>query len=251
MNPLERILIIEDEAPMRRILGDCLERQGYRVLLAVDGEDGLAKAMAEKPDLILLDIMMPRLDGLALCSELRRLGQRVPILILTARGRVKDRVEGLDRGADDFLSKPFSREELLARVRAVLRRIERQTRALTTVTLGHVVLDFTQQRATREGRELHLTAKEFAVMRLLLEKPGEPISRERFLDVVWGYSMFPTTRTVDKHIASLRAKIEENPDQPRFIQTVHAVGYRLELPEASETAGEVTKPSQLNPAVGS
>lgn len=231
MNALARILIIEDEAPMRRILGDCLEGEGYRILLAADGEQGLASAMAEKPDLILLDIMMPRLDGLAVCSELRRLGQRVPILILTARGRVEDRVRGLDLGADDFLPKPFSRDELLARVRALLRRVKRQERALTTLTLGAVHLDFVQQRATRDGREIHLTAKEFAMLRLLLENPGQPVSRDRFLDIVWGYAVFPTTRTVDKHIGSLRAKIEDDPDEPRHIQTVHAVGYRLELPQ--------------------
>ncbi len=233
MSPLSRILIVEDEASMRRILGDCLERQGYRVFFAADGEQGLATALAEKPDLILLDIMMPRLDGLAVCSELRRLGQRVPILILTARGRVEDRVRGLDLGADDFLAKPFSREELLARVRALLRRVEREQKTRTTVTLGGLCLDFVRQRAIRDGREIHFTAKEFAMLRLLLEKPGEPVSRDRFLDIVWGYAVFPTTRTVDKHIGSLRTKIEENPDEPRFIQTVHGVGYRLELPGGS------------------
>jgi DNA-binding response OmpR family regulator len=245
MNSGARILIIEDEAPMRRILGDCLERQGYRPLFAADGEEGLAKALSEKPDLIVLDIMMPRLDGMAVCSELRRLEQRAPILMLTARGRIEDRVQGLDRGADDFLSKPFSREELLARIRALLRRVTRQTHAVNSVTLGSVWLDFVHQRATRHGQELHLTAKEFAMMRLLVESEGEPISRERFLDLVWGYSVFPTTRTVDKHVASLRGKIEENPEEPRFIRTVHAVGYRLELPD--RTVEEVTNPSQSRP----
>jgi DNA-binding response OmpR family regulator len=230
---MSRILIIEDELPMRTVLSDCLERQGHRVLLAADGDVGLQKAIAEKPDLILLDLMMPKLDGYALCAELRRLSNPVPILILTAKGRVEDRVRGLDLGADDFLSKPFSRDELLARVRALLRRVERQTRALKTVTLGQVRLDFVRQRAWRQEHPLHLTAKEFAVMRLLLENPGEPVSRERFLDVVWGYAAFPTTRTIDKHIAGLRAKIEDDPDQPRWIQTVHGVGYRLDLPDPS------------------
>jgi DNA-binding response OmpR family regulator len=200
------------------------------VLLAADGESGLDKAVREKPDLILLDIMMPRLDGFALCAELRRLGQAVPILMLTAKGRVEDRVSGLDSGADDYLVKPFSRDELLARVRALLRRVQKETRALGQVTLGEVRLDFVQQRAFRKDRELSLTAKEFAVLRLLLEHPGEVVSRDQFLDVVWGYTAFPTTRTVDKHIASLRAKIEEHPDQPRWIQTVHGVGYRLDAP---------------------
>ena len=228
---MSRILIIEDELPMRTALSDCLERQGHRVLLAADGAAGLDKALQEKPDLILLDVMMPKLDGFALCAELRRLANPVPVLILTAKGRVEDRVRGLDLGADDFLAKPFSRDELLARVRALLRRVERQTRVLKTVCLGAVRLDFGQQRAWCRDQPLYLTAKEFAMLRLLLEHPGEPVSRERFLDVVWGYTAFPTTRTVDKHIASLRGKIEEDADHPRWIQTVHAVGYRLELPD--------------------
>jgi DNA-binding response OmpR family regulator len=231
MNSHPRILVVEDELPMRTALRDCLERQGYRVLLAPDGESGLEKAIKEKPDLIVLDIMMPRLDGFGVCAELRRLANAVPILILTAKGKVEDRVNGLDVGADDFLVKPFSREEFLARVRALLRRVQRQTRVLKTVMLGAVGIDFVQQRAWRNETALYLTAKEFAMLRLLLESPGEPVSRDRFLDVVWGYTAFPTTRTVDKHIASLRSKIEDDPDQPRWIKTVHAVGYRLDLPD--------------------
>jgi DNA-binding response OmpR family regulator len=233
-HPLPRILVVEDELPMRVALRDTLERQGYRVLVADDGEAGLAKALDSQPDLIVLDVMMPRLDGFALCAELRRLAQNLPILMLTAKGRVEDRVSGLDAGADDYLVKPFSRDELLARVRALLRRSQRQARSLKTVTLGEVRLDFVQQRAWRRQRELSLTAKEFAMLRLLLENPGEPVSRERFLDVVWGLTAFPTTRTVDKHIASLRAKIETDPDQPVYIQTVHAVGYRIEVPPGAD-----------------
>ena len=228
--PLPRILVVEDELPMRTVLRDCLERQGYRVLIAVDGEQGLGRALSEKPDLIILDVMMPRLDGFAVCAELRRLTVSAPILILTAKGRVEDRVTGLDSGADDFLVKPFSREELLARVRALWRRFQRQSRALANVSLGEVRLDFVQQRAWRGDQPLALTAKEFAMLRLMLTTPGEPVSRDRFLDVVWGYTAFPTTRTVDKHIASLREKIESNPEEPRWIQTVHAVGYRIEAP---------------------
>lgn len=241
MNTAERILVIEDELPMRIVLRDCLERQGYRVLLSSDGEEGLAKAIDEQPDLILLDLMLPRLDGLSLCAELRRLGQRTPILILTAKGKVEDRVRGLDSGADDFLAKPFSRDELLARVRALLRRVERQAKRLTTASLGEVKIDFVEQRALRGERELHLTAKEFAMLRLLFERPGEPISREQFLDLVWGYAVFPTTRTVDRHIASLRAKVEEDPDQPRYIQTVHAVGYRLQTGEPAHPSARSYK----------
>jgi len=224
---MNRILIIEDERPMRAALGDALEGEGYRVLTAADGEEGLARALSDLPDLILLDLMMPRLDGYALCAELRRLGNPVPILILTAKGRLADRVKGLDLGADDYLVKPFSTGELLARVRAMLRRVNRSVAALKTLALGDVRIDFTKQQVARGRKTLHLTAKEFAMLRLLAESGGEPVSRERFLDVVWGYGAFPTTRTVDNHIATLRAKIEKDPDKPRWIQTVHGVGYRL------------------------
>lgn len=232
---MERILIIEDELPMRTALKDCLEAEDYRVLTAVDGESGLQRALGEKPDLILLDIMMPRLDGYALCAELRRLGNPVPILMLTAKGQVEDRVHGLDVGADDYLVKPFSTDELLARVRAMLRRVQKPARQLKTLSLGDVRIDFTQQKAWRGRKPLHLTTKEFSMLRLLAAARGEPVSRERFLDIVWGYTAFPTTRTVDNHVASLRSKIEKNPDEPRWIQTVHGVGYRLEPPEFAKS----------------
>jgi DNA-binding response OmpR family regulator len=237
---MERILIIEDELPMRTALQDCLEAEGYRVLSAADGERGLERAVREKPDLILLDIMMPKLDGYALCAELRKLGHITPILMLTAKGQVQDRVRGLDVGADDYLVKPFSTDELLARVRALLRRRHRSDRSLATVILGEVRLDFVKQQAWRGRKELHLTAKEFSVLRLLLEADGQPVTREQFLDVAWGYAAFPTTRTVDNHIATLRAKLEPDPDQPRWIKTVHGVGYRVERPEADKAESRVT-----------
>ena len=226
---MERILVIEDELPMRTALQDVLVGEGYRVLAAADGQIGLQRAADEKPDLILLDVMMPRLDGYAVCAELRRLSSPVPILMLTAKGQVEDRVQGLDVGADDYLVKPFSTEELLARVRAMLRRVQRQSRMPRTLTLGDAHVDLVRQTATRSRKPLHLTAKEFAMLRLMAESPGEPVSRERFLDVVWGYTAFPTTRTVDNHIASLRGKLERDPDAPRWIKTVHGVGYKLDL----------------------
>jgi len=224
---MERILIIEDELPMRTALADALAAEGYRVLTAANGEHGLERAIAEKPDLVLLDIMMPRLDGYAVCTELRRLAVPVPILMLTAKGQVEDRVTGLDAGADDYLIKPFSTEELLARVRALLRRTRRQGQVPTRLNLGEVEIDLIRQTAMRRRKSLHLTAKEFAMLRLMAETPAEPVTRERFLDVVWGYTAFPTTRTVDTHIATLRSKIERNPDEPKWITTVHGVGYKL------------------------
>jgi DNA-binding response OmpR family regulator len=225
----ERILIIEDEAPMRRALGDLLAAEGYRALTAADGEGGLQRALAEKPDLILLDIMMPKLDGFALCAELRRLANPVPVVMLTAKGQIEDRVNGLDVGADDYLVKPFSTDELLARVRALLRRVERISRGPLKLSLGEVEIDLARQTAVSGKKQIPLTAKEFAMLRLMAEAGGEPVTREKFLDVVWGYTAFPTTRTVDNHIASLRAKLERNPDEPRWVKTVHGVGYKLEL----------------------
>jgi DNA-binding response OmpR family regulator len=229
---MERILIVEDELPMRRALEDVLAAEGYRALSAADGESGLRRALEEKPDLILLDIMMPRLDGYAVCEELRRLAIPVPILMLTAKGQVEDRVAGLDAGADDYLVKPFSTEELLARVRALLRRTRRQPHGPARLKLGGVEIDLARQTAMRGRKSVHLTAKEFAMLRLMAEASGEPVSRERFLDTVWGYTAFPTTRTVDNHIASLRAKLEPDPDQPRWLKTVHGVGYRLDFTKA-------------------
>lgn len=225
---MSRILIIEDETPMRTALADVLEGEGYRPLTAADGEIGLRKAVEEKPDLILLDIMMPKLDGFAVCAELRRLGNPVPVLMLTAKGQIEDRVAGLDVGADDYLVKPFSTEELLARVRALLRRSHRQGKTATKLKLGDVEVDLARQTAMRGRKPIHLTAKEFSMLRLMAEAAGEPVSREKFLDAVWGYTSFPTTRTVDNHIASLRAKLEKNPDAPRWLKTVHGVGYKLE-----------------------
>jgi DNA-binding response OmpR family regulator len=225
---MERILIIEDETPMRTALADLLAGEGYRALTAADGESGLNRALTELPDLILLDVMMPKLDGFVVCAELRRLANEVPVLMLTAKGQIEDRVTGLDAGADDYLVKPFSTEELLARVRALLRRAERKSKTPAQLKLGDVRIDLARQTAARGTKEIHLTAKEFAMLRLLAEAEGEPVSREKFLDVVWGYTAFPTTRTVDNHIASLRAKLEKNPDAPRWFKTVHGVGYRLE-----------------------
>lgn len=229
---MSRILILEDELPMRTALTDLLAAQGYRVAACADGVSGLDRALAELPDLLLLDVMMPGLDGFSVCREVRRASPRLPILMLTAKGQVDDRVTGLDAGADDYLVKPFSSRELLARVRALLRRGEREAAAVEQIQFGDVAVDFAKQTCSRAGKAVALSAKEFGILKLLAEHAGEPVSRERFLEVVWGYNAFPTTRTVDNQILALRQKLEPDPAQPRHLVTVHGVGYRLEMTKA-------------------
>ena len=224
---MPRLLLIEDELPMRTALVDLFQANGYRVLAAADGPTGLERALADPPDLLVLDVMMPGLDGFSVCREVRRRVATLPILLLTAKGQVDDRVTGLDAGADDYLVKPFSGRELLARVRALLRRTDRRA-AAETLAFGDVTVDFVKQTCTRAGRDLPLTAKEFGILKLLAERPGEPVTREQFLEVVWGYNAYPTTRTVDNQLLSLRAKLEPDPARPRHLLTVHGVGYRLE-----------------------
>jgi DNA-binding response OmpR family regulator len=229
---MPRILIIEDELPMRIALTDLMQAQGYRVITAADGEAGLERALTEKPDLLLLDVMMPRLDGYSVCCEIRRVAPALPILMLTARGQVEHRVAGLDAGADDYLVKPFSSRELLARVRSLLRRTERKAAMVERIAFGDVEIDFSKQVCVRAGKRIALTAKEFGMLKLLAEQPNEPVSRERFLEIVWGYNAYPTTRTVDNQILSLRTKLEPEPASPRYLTTVHGVGYRLEMTKA-------------------
>lgn len=224
-----RLLIIEDELPMRIALVKTLEAEGYRVISAVDGPSGLESALTEKVDLILLDVMLPGLDGYALCREIRQRGKEVPVLMLTARGQVQDRVDGLDCGADDYLVKPFSMKELLARVRALLRRQSRVEAVPDGFQLGDLKLDFRKQNASREGDTVEFTTREWDMLKLLVSAKGEPISREQFLDEVWEYNAWPTTRTVDNFIAKLRAKVERNANEPEFILTVRGLGYQLNM----------------------
>ncbi len=225
---MSRILIVEDEVAMRTALVDLLQAQDYRVIAASNGTAGLQRTLEDAPDLLLLDVMMPAMDGFSVCREVRRHAPSLPILLLTAKGQLDDRVAGLDAGADDYLVKPFSNQELLARVRALLRRGQRSAAAIESIALGDVHVDFARKSCTRAGGAVALSAREFAILKLLAERAGEPVTREQFLDLVWGYNAYPTTRTVDNQILSLRSKIEADPASPRFLLTVHGVGYRLE-----------------------
>jgi DNA-binding response OmpR family regulator len=222
-----KILIIEDEPNMVMGLTDNFEVEGYEVVSATDGQTGLAKAMAEKPDLIILDIMMPRKSGLGVCKELRAKGYTMPVVMLTARGQEADKVIGLELGADDYVTKPFSIRELLARVKAVLRRVEGRGEGIEQYSFGDIELDFVKHRAAKKKRPLELSTKEFELLKFFVQHRGETVSRERLLDEVWGYEQFPTTRTVDNHVAKVRQKVEEVPSEPQYIITIHGVGYKF------------------------
>ena len=226
---MPRILIIEDELPMRTALVDTLRdaNSDYRILTASDGLEGLEKAQAERPDLILLDVMMPKLDGLTVCRQIRRHGLKMPVLMLTAKGQIDDKVEGFEAGADDYLVKPFNRRELLARVGAMLRRVHDQSSTPDKISFGDVKLDFSKTECSVKGRPISLTPKEWAMLRLLAETPGEVITRETFLDRVWGYGSYPVTRTVDNHMLRLRQKLEADPADPKHLLTTNKSGYRL------------------------
>lgn len=223
---MARILVIEDDPAILRGLADNLACESHDVLTAADGESGYALARTGKPDLIVLDLMLPRMSGYEVCRKLRADGVTTPIVMLTARGDEADRIVGLDLGADDYITKPFSVRELLARIRAVLRRAQVQSALPAELRFGNVAVDFRRYEAQKDGRPIDLTRKEFGLLRLLAARSGEPVTRDDLLNEVWGYDATPTTRTVDNHVASLRAKLEDNPSDPRHLCTVHGVGYK-------------------------
>jgi two-component system alkaline phosphatase synthesis response regulator PhoP len=224
---LSRILIVEDEPDMVLGLKDNFEFEGYEVVTASDGAAGLERARSEKPDLVILDIMLPKLSGLEVCKTLRAEGFRAPIIMLTARGQEIDKVVGLELGADDYVTKPFSIRELLARVRAILRRTEGGKKRLARYRFADIELDFETYRATRGSDRLEMSPREFELLRYLIERKGETVTRDQLLEDVWGYESYPSTRTVDTHIAKLRAKIGDSGSEPRFIMTIHGVGYKF------------------------
>jgi DNA-binding response OmpR family regulator len=224
---MQKILIVEDEPNMLLGLTDALQCEGFIVSAATDGQQGIEKASTEKPDLVLLDVMLPRVSGFDVCRSLRGMGVAVPIIMLSARGQEIDKVIGLEIGADDYVTKPFSVQELLARVRAHLRRASRGVVQLKSFRFSDIELDFTRYLAYKAGEPIDVSQREFEILRYLINHRGEVVSRDRLLDDVWGYDSYPITRTVDNHIAKLRQKIEINPAEPTHILTVHRLGYRF------------------------
>ena len=222
-----KILIVEDEPGMVAGLRDNFEFEGYQVLSAMDGVSGLERALADTPDLVVLDVMMPRMSGLDVCKQLKSKRPAIPIIMLTARGQEVDKVVGLELGADDYVTKPFSIRELLARVKAVLRRVESVPKGRDRYTFGDVEVNLQSCQVSRRGRSLDFSSKEFDLLKYFLSHPGEALTRDRLLEEVWGYDKFPTTRTVDAHIVRLRQKLEPKPDDPRFFLTVHGTGYKF------------------------
>jgi DNA-binding response OmpR family regulator len=222
----KRVLIIEDDKTLAKLLRENLEFEGFDVAWAETGDDGLRQAKTFAADLVLLDLTLPDQDGLEVCRRFASSKERVPVIVVTARGQQEDRVRGLTLGADDYIVKPFALEELLARIKAVLRRTKGRVQELT---LGEVSLDFVRLRAFKGKRELILTDREFEIMRYLTERAGTIVSRDELLHLVWGYDQAPMTRTVDNFVFRLRQKIEEDPHHPRYIRTVYGDGYRLTL----------------------
>lgn len=223
---MARILIIEDEADMARGLQFNLEARGFDVVVARDGEAGYQAAVTGRPDLVLLDVMLPKRDGYDVCRAVRKVEPTLPILMLTAKGQEDDVVLGLKVGADDYVKKPFSVVELVARIETLLRRAAARDRP-GRIDVGAVSIDFVHHEAVRGGEPLDLTAKEFELLRYFAAHQGTVVSRDALLNAVWGYDTAPNTRTVDAHIVKLRQKIEEHPHEPRHLLTVHGIGYKF------------------------
>lgn len=224
---MKRILLVEDEPGLVLTLRDRLAREGYGVEVASDGESGLERAAREAFDLVLLDVMLPRMGGFDVLKELRRRNVETPVIILTARGQIVDKVVGLKLGADDYVTKPFEMVELLARIEAKLRRAPVTPHPAEGYQFGGIRVDFRRAEVMKEGTPLDLSAREFQLLRYFIEHRGATLTREELLNEVWGYNSMPTTRTVDVHVAWLRQKVEPNPRHPQFILTVHGMGYKF------------------------
>ena len=223
---MSRILIVEDELALQRALADNFRFESYEVVTASDGETGYRLAKEKQPDVILLDLMLPRMSGYDVSRKLRHEGIQTPILMLTARGSEEDRIAGLDLGADDYVTKPFSVRELSARVRALLRRSSPAHKLPDQLAFDGVQIDFRSYQARKDGEPIELTRKEFHLLRLLASRAGEAVTRDELLNEVWGEDTHVTERTVDTHVANLRSKLESDPRRPNRLITVHGIGYR-------------------------
>ena len=222
-----RILLVEDEESLVLTMRDRLEAEGYEVEWAGDGDTAVTLGSKPNVDLILLDVALPNRNGFDVCRDLRQRGVETPILMLTARGQIVDRVLGLKLGADDYLTKPFDMMELLARVEALFRRSRAAVNEATSILFGNVRVDFRRAEVVRDGQPVELSSLELKLLRYFVEHRGMLLTRDELLDKVWGYGATPVTRTVDVHVASLRQKLETNPSRPEFIVTVHGAGYKF------------------------
>jgi two-component system alkaline phosphatase synthesis response regulator PhoP len=224
---VKRLLLVEDEPGLVLTLRDRLTREGYSVDTSADGESGLERAAGEAFDLVLLDVMLPRINGLDVLRELRKRGIETPVIMLTAKGQVADKVVGLKLGADDYVTKPFEMMELLARIEAKLRRAPLAPHPVDGYQFGDVRIDFRRAEVTKAGAPLELSAREFQLLKYFIEHRGATLTREELLNEVWGYNAMPSTRTVDVHVAWLRQKIEPNSRHPQYVLTVHGMGYKF------------------------
>ncbi len=226
----KRILLVEDEPGLILTLTDRLESVGYDVMCEEEGDSGLKRALNESFDLFILDIMLPKKNGLDICQEIRKRDIQTPIIMLTAKGQVVDKVVGLKLGADDYLTKPFEIQELLARIEALLRRAARprtENNAVHSYQFGDIGIDFRKAEVNQQGNLIDLSAKEFQLLRYFVEHKGATLSRDELLNEVWGYDAIPSTRTIDVHVAWLRQKLEPNARRPQYILTVHGLGYKF------------------------
>jgi DNA-binding response OmpR family regulator len=224
---MKKILIVEDEKDMVTGLKFNLEARDYAVIVAYDGEEGYQKALNEQPDLVILDLMLPKLNGYEVCKRLKKEVPDLPIIMLTAKSQEAEIVTGLELGADDYITKPFSVLELLARIKALLRRIKSGSEIPEVHRFGNLEINFKKYEARKKGKPIKLSPREYELLKCFIEREGEIVSRDELLNQVWGYDSFPDTRTIDAHIAKLRSKIEDNPAEPKLIVTIHGTGYKF------------------------
>jgi len=228
---MAKILIVEDEKPILKGLTDNLKKEGYEIIGCSDGKKGLQTALAESIDLVMLDLMLPGMNGLDICKEIKKKKIAVPVIMVTAKSKETDKILGLELGADDYITKPFSINEVIARIKAVLRRVEVHSKAkkqkLNAYEFGDVKIDFVQYEAFRGKKKLKFSKREFEIIEYMIKRKGEVITRNDLLDVVWGYESFPTTRTVDNFIARIRKQIEAKPAKPKHILSIRGAGYKF------------------------